>query len=81
MPHHLDILLEGSPAYGVLDAKDGVVLFRRPGHEREFEAVAAETVQRAGTDYEAIPLENENAECDRLFIAPLTERRSFDRDD
>ncbi|MEH6665430.1 MAG: hypothetical protein V7678_11305 [Brevundimonas sp.] len=81
MARHLDTLLEGSPAYGVLDAKDGVVLFRRPGHEREFEAVAAETVQRAGIDYEAIPLENEHAECDRLFIAPLTEHRSFDRTD
>jgi hypothetical protein len=81
MAHHLDTLLEGSPAYGVLDAKDGVVLFRRPGHEREFKALAAETVERAGTDYEAIPLENEDAECDRLFIAPLTEHRSFERSD
>ena len=27
----LDTLLEDSPAYGVLDAKDGVALFRRYG--------------------------------------------------
>ena len=81
MAHHLDTLLEGSPAYGGLDAKDGVELFRRPGHEREFKALAAEPVERAGTDYEAIPLENEDAECDRLFIAPLTEHRSFERSD
>ncbi|MBA3999722.1 hypothetical protein [Brevundimonas sp.] len=79
MAHHLDTLLEGSPAYGVLDAKDGVVLFRRPGHEREFEALAAETLERAGEEFEAIPLENEDAECDRLFIAPLVEHRSFER--
>ncbi|MFN3814766.1 hypothetical protein [Brevundimonas sp.] len=77
----LDTLLEGSPAYGVLDARDGVVLFRRSGHEREFEALAAETMKASGAEYEAIALENEDAECDRLFIAPLSEHRSFDRSD
>lgn len=77
----LDTLLEGAPAYGVLDAKDGVVLFRRDGHEREFDRIAAEALKQAGEDYEAIALANEKAECDRLFIAPLTEHRSFDRRD
>lgn len=75
----LDILLEGSPAYGVLDARDGVVLFRRPGHEREFGRIAAEAVLSAGEEYEAIPLTNEKAECDRLFIAPLAEPKSFEQ--
>ncbi|MBG7615356.1 hypothetical protein IWC96_08700 [Brevundimonas sp. BAL450] len=81
MAHDLDTLLEGAPAYGVLDAKDGVVLFRRPGHEDEFDRIAAEAVERAGDDYEAIPLANDEAECDRVFIAPLNERRSFEASD
>jgi len=81
MAHDLDTLLEGAPAYGVLDAKDGVVLFRRPGHKDEFDRIAAEALERAGDDYEAIPLANEEQECDRVFIAPLTERRSFERAD
>ena len=81
MAHDLDTLLEGAPAYGVLDAKDGVVLFRRPGHEDEFDRIAAEALERAGDDYEAIPLANEKEECDRVFIAPLSERRSFEEPD
>ena len=44
----LNTLLEGSPAYGVLDAKDGVVLFRRSGFEQEFNELAAEAVEAAG---------------------------------
>ena len=81
MAHDLDTLLEGAPAYGVLDAKDGVVLFRRPGHEDEFNRIAAEALERAGEDYEAIPLANDAEECDRVFIAPLSERRSFEERD
>ena len=77
MTLHLDTLLEGAPAYGVLDAKDGVVLFRRAGHEAEFDAFAAEALQSAGDEFEVIPLKNADAECDRLFVAPL-EGRSFD---
>ena len=77
----IDILLEGAPAYGVLDAKDGVVLFRRAGHEREFDALQTEAIEAAGDDFEVIPLAGENADCDRLFIAPIRERRAFDRRD
>lgn len=77
MSARLEDLLEGGPAYGVLDAKDGVVLFRRPGFERAFAAVADEAVKSAGEDFEVIPLK-EGEDCDRLFIAPLHEARSFD---
>jgi len=77
MSLHLETLLEGSPSYGVLDAKDGVVLFRREGHEAEFNAIAAEAIQAAGTDFVVIPLSDEEQRCDRLFIAPLDENRSF----
>lgn len=77
MTLHLDTLLEGAPAYGVLDAKDGVVLFRRTGHEAAFDALAAEAIRSAGQTFEVIPLRNEEAECDRLFVVPL-EGRSFD---
>lgn len=73
----LDTLLEGAPAYGVLDAKDGVLLFRRPGFEAEFEALAEQTLQAAGETFEAIPLSSEAAGCDRIFIAPLIEAKSF----
>lgn len=77
MTLHLDTLLEGSPSYGVLDAKDGVVLFRRQGHEAEFNAIAAEAIEAAGEDYVVIPLSDEGQQYDRLFIAPLDESRSF----
>ena len=73
MALHLDTLLEGSPAYGVLDAKDGVVLFRRPGKEKVFEQVVAEVIENADERVTVIPLENDRKECDRLFIAPLEE--------
>ena len=78
MPTRLKSLLEGAPAYGVLDAKDGVLLFRRSGFEEEFEEVVAEVVDAAGDEYEVISITNCNSECDRLFIAPLDEERSFD---
>lgn len=74
----LETLLEGSPAYGVIDAKDGAVLFRRPGHEAAFDALAAEVLDASGAEFEAIPLTDDNERCDRLFVAPLTENRSFD---
>ena len=74
----LETLLEGSPAYGVVDAKDGAVLFRRPGHETEFDALAAEVLDASGEAFEVIPLKDDNERCDRLFVAPLTEGRSFD---
>ena len=80
MSASLDDLLEGGPAYGVLDAKDGVVLFRRPGFERAFEAVRTEAVKLAGEKFEVIPL-TQGEDCDRLFIAPLHEARSFDPTD
>jgi len=77
MTLHLDTLLEGSPSYGVLDAKDGVVLFRRRGHEAEFNAIAAEAMEGAGKDYLVIPLSDEAQQYDRLFIAPMDEAKSF----
>jgi hypothetical protein len=77
MSARLEDLLEGGPAYGVLDAKDGVLLFRRPGFERAFEALAAEAAEAAGEAFEVIPLPR-GEDCDRLFIAPLREERSFD---
>jgi uncharacterized protein related to proFAR isomerase len=78
MTLHLDSLLEGSPAYGVLDAKDGVVLYRRPGKEAQFEEVVAEVMEEADDGLTVIAIENERHECDRVFIAPLDEDRSFD---
>ena len=77
MTLHLTTLLEGSPSYGVLDAKDGVVLFRRPGHEAAFSAVAAEAIKAAGVEFTVIPIRDEAQQCDRLFIVPLEEKRSF----
>ncbi len=74
----LDTLFEGSPAYGVIDARDGVVLFRRAGHEAAFAALAAEVLDAAGTDFEVISLTDDCERCDRLFVAPLREGRSFD---
>ena len=80
MSARLEDILEGGPAYGVLDAKDGVVLFRRPGYERAFQEVTTEAVEAAGDDFEVIPLAN-GEDCDRLFIGPLREERSFDPPD
>jgi hypothetical protein len=74
----LDTLLEGSPAYGVVDARDGVVLYGRDGHEAEFDILAAEVLGAAGETFEAIPLTDDAERCDRLFIAPLDETKSFD---
>lgn len=74
----LESLLEGSPAYGVVDARDGVVLFRRPGHEAAFDALAAEVLDASGEDFEVIPLTDGSERCDRLFVAPVGERKSFD---
>lgn len=78
MTLHLDTLLEGAPSYGVLDARDGVVLFRRSGHEAAFDALAAEAMESSGDGYVVIPLTDEEQRLDRLFIAPLDEERSFD---
>lgn len=78
MALNLETLLEGSPAYGVVDARDGVVLFRRPGHEDEFEALAAEVLDASGDDFEVILLTDAAERCDRLFVAPTAEHKSFD---
>lgn len=77
MPIHLDTPLEGSPAYGVLDAKDGVVLFRRSGFEDEFNELATEAIETLSDQCEVVPLIKDD-DCDRLFIGPLKEGRSFD---
>jgi len=79
MPLDLHTLLEGSPAYGVVDARDGVVLFRRSGHEAAFEAMAAEVLDAAGTEFEVISLTDDCERCDRLFVAPLRQDGAFDR--
>ena len=78
MAPNMETLLEGAPAYGVLDAMDGVVLFRRPGHEAAFEAVAAQVLDASGDDYEVILLTDAAERCDRLFVAPAPEPRSFE---
>jgi hypothetical protein len=73
-----ETLAEGSPAYGVVDARDGVVLYARPGHEDEFDALASEVLDSAGEAFEVIPI-SDGPRCDRLFVAPLREERSFQR--
>ncbi|MDZ4109735.1 MAG: hypothetical protein U1E18_09080 [Brevundimonas sp.] len=78
MALHLETLLEGCPAYGVMDARDAVVLYRRPGHEAAFEALAAEMFDASGDDFEVILLTDAAERCDRLFVAPVSERKSFD---
>lgn len=72
----IEALLEGAPAYGVIDAKDGFLLYGREGHEAEFNSLAAE-VEATADGFEVIALKSEGDRCDRLFIAPLTEARSF----
>ena len=78
MALNLETLLEGAPAYGVVDARDGVVLFRRPGHEAAFDALAEQVRAASGDDFEVILLTDEAERCDRLFVAPLGEQKSFD---
>lgn len=70
----LNTLLEGSPSYGVLDAKDGVVLYGRQGHEAAFDVFAAAAIEAAGVEFSVIPLEDNAHRCDRLFIVALEER-------
>lgn len=77
MTMDIDTLLEGGPSYGVIDARDGYLLYGREGHEAAFSALA-EQVEVAADGFEVIPLKDENDRCDRLFIAPLTEEKSFD---
>ena len=74
----LESLLEGSPAYGVVDARDGVVLYGRPGHEAAFAALAAEVLDASGDDFEVILLTDAAERCDRLFVGPVAEHKSFD---
>ena len=70
MTQPLHDILEGSPAYGVIDAKDGYLLFGREGHEAEFRALV-EQVRAAAAGVEVIPLETPEDVPDRVFIAPL----------
>jgi len=72
----IDALLEGGPSYGVIDAKDGFLLYGREGHEAAFRSLAAEVEARA-EGFEVIPLKDNEDRCDRLFIAPLSEEKSF----
>lgn len=76
MTMDIDTLLEGGPSYGVIDARDGYLLYGREGHEAEFRSLAAE-VEASADGYEVIPLKDEDDRCDRLFIAPLSEDKSF----
>jgi uncharacterized protein related to proFAR isomerase len=70
MTQNLHDILEGGPAYGVIDAKDGYLLFGRKGHEAEFRAVV-EQVRSAADTVEVIPLETPDDVPDRVFVAPL----------
>ena len=76
MTMDLNALLEGGPSYGVIDAKDGFLLHARQGHEAEFRSLAAE-VEASADGFEVIPLTDKEDRCDRLFIAPLAEEKSF----
>ncbi|RYG79735.1 MAG: hypothetical protein EON59_15790 [Alphaproteobacteria bacterium] len=76
MALNIEALLEGAPAYGVIDAKDGFLLYGREGHEAEFNTLAAE-VEASADGFEVIALKRDGDQCDRLFIAPLAEARSF----
>ncbi|HEY0926736.1 hypothetical protein [Brevundimonas sp.] len=76
MTMDIDTLLEGGPSYGVIDAKDGYLLYGREGHEAAFRALAEE-VEAAADGFEVIPLKDDEDRCDRLFIAPLAEEKSF----
>ena len=73
MTQPLHDILEGGPAYGVIDAKDGWLLFGRQGHEAEFRAVM-EQVQAVAHDVEVIPLETPEDVPDRVFITPLPQK-------
>lgn len=73
-----ETLLEGAPSYGVVDAREGVVLFGRPGHEAAFEGLAAQVLDASGDDFEVILLTDAAERCDRLFVAPTGEPGSFD---
>lgn len=76
----LSSLLEGAPAYGVIDAKDGVLLHRRPGFEAEFEDLAAQAEAALSQSFELISLRNPEGDLDRLFIAPRESRSFASRD-
>ncbi len=76
MTMDLNALLEGAPSYGVIDAKDGFLLYGREGHEEAFRSLAAE-VEASADGFEVIPLKDDDDRCDRLFIAPLAEEKSF----
>lgn len=76
MTMDIDTLLEGGPSYGVIDARDGYLLYGREGHEAEFRAIAAQ-VEASADGFEVIPLRDDEDRCDRLFIAPLAEEKSF----
>lgn len=73
MTQPLHDILEGGPAYGVIDAKDGWLLFGRQGHEAEFRAMV-EQVRAAADGVEVIPLDTADDVPDRVFIAPLPQR-------
>lgn len=77
MTMDIDTLLEGGPSYGVIDARDGYLLYGRKGHEAEFRAIA-EQVEASAEGFEVIPLTDDDDHCDRLFIAPLSEEKSFE---
>ncbi len=77
MAKRFDTLLEGSPAYGVLDAKDGVLLFRRPGYGDEFDQLVTQALTTLRDWCNATPMTNAEDDCDRFFIA-AKEERSFD---
>jgi hypothetical protein len=64
----LDVLLEGSPAYGMRDVRNGVVLFRRSGFEVEFNEVATEVVETLSDQCKVILL-IKGRDCERLFLA------------
>ena len=55
-----------------------MVLFRRPGHEVAFDALAAEVLDASGDDFEVILLTDAAERCDRLFVAPLRDRGTPD---
>lgn len=76
MAMDIDTLLEGGPSYGVIDAKDGYLLYGRKGHEAEFLSLTNE-VEASAEEFEVIPLRDDGDRCDRLFIARMSEEKSF----
>ncbi|WP_404418544.1 hypothetical protein [Brevundimonas vesicularis] len=71
MGRFLDKLSRDDPAYELSASDDGYTLISRAGHEDEFNELARDLIDNAGSEFVVLPSSDGQVGYERVFIIPI----------